>query len=225
MKNMNTQMKTSVRMNTKTLAGGLLLAGLLTTASVLTGWSATPAEDRARGEEMLRRAHQDVVEASRLSEASAKAAQIAQQDQETANQKRLQAHNLERAAFLLIRDSKRLAAAELRARAENDEVQVKTEAGELLRLQGLLAHAQQTAADTTSAAAKIRDAANNESNPAEKAELGKMAEALSAQAAESAGEAAGIEKRIQPVQAEINRLNAAIRQLNESALRLAPVEP
>ena len=205
-------------------ATALLLAALLTGAGTLTSWSASPAEDKAKGEEMLSRARIGFAEANGMYQASIRAAQLAQQEQALANQKRLEARKLQREAFLLIRDSSRMRASELRAQAERVELQVKTEAGELARLQGLLAHEKQTVTDTTSAAAKIRDAAANESNPTQKAELGKMAESLGGQGAQAGAEAAALEKRIVPVQAEIARLSASVRQLNDAAQKLAPME-
>ena len=205
-------------------ARGCLCAALVTTVGVLSGWGATQAEDRIRGEEMLRHAHVDLAEASHLSETAAQSLQTAQQEEETANQKRLQAHHLEREAYLLIRDSNRMAAAELRATAEGDELQVKNQTAELRYLQALQANQNKIAADTTSAAAGMRDAARAESAPEQKTELGKMADALSAQVAEANGEAAALALRIAPIQAEVTRLEAAINQLNASAQRLAPPE-
>jgi hypothetical protein len=201
---------------------GLLLAALLT-AGAVSGQNAPRAQERARGEELLRRARADLAEANRLNEASIQSAQAAQQQEETANQKRLEARRLQREAFLLIRDSNRMRAAELRSRAEEEQGQVKTEGNELRRLRGILARQQQTASDATSAAAKLRDLAGVESSPAEKAELSKMADSLNEQGAQASAEASGIEKRIMPIQAEIGRLNADIRELNEAAQKLAPM--
>jgi hypothetical protein len=221
---MKNKMKTPTLLKFQMRTRSFLLATLLTSLGVFAGWGATQAEDKIKGEEMLRRAKVDLAEASHLSETAAQSAQTAQQEQESANQKRLQAHSLEREAFLLIRDSNRMAAAEMRATAEGDDLQVRNQTAELLYLQGLLASQNKIAADTTGAAAKMRDAARDESAPEEKAELGKMADSLSAQVVEATGQASVLEKRMAPVQAEIMRLNAAITQLNESARQLSPVE-
>ncbi|MGA2750806.1 MAG: hypothetical protein ABSG59_18705 [Verrucomicrobiota bacterium] len=201
----------------------LLLAALLT-AGALRGQNATRAAEKARGEQMLNQARTDRLEANRLYEASIKAAQTAEQDQEAANLKRLQARRLQHEAFLLIRDSNRMRAAELRAQAEQAELQAKTENVEAMRLRGLLAHQQQVAADAKDAAAKIRNAIVNASDPGEKADMLKMADALNEQGVQAGAEAARIEQRIAPIQAEINRLNASVSQLNQSAQRLAPAD-
>jgi len=221
---MNIQLKTSAWPNVHMGVRGGLAVALLTTVGVLNGWGATQAEDRIRGEAMLRHAHVDLAEASHLAETAAQSLQTARQEEETANQKRLQAHRLEREAFLLIRDSNRMAAAELRATAEGDDLQVKNQSAELQYLQALLANQNKIAADSTSAAARMRDAARDETAPEQKTELGKMADALSAQVVEATGEAAALDRRITPIQAEITRLEATISQLNESAQRLAPPE-
>lgn len=171
---------------------------------------------------MLAKARADITEANSLSEAAANAELAAKRDQAIANRKRLQAHNLEREAFLLIRDSKRMEAAELRARAETQTQQLKSEQLELERLQGLLTNAKQVATDTTGAAGRLNDAANAEGAPAEKAELAKMASTLTAQATTATNEAALLQQRINPIRAEINRLNASIAELNRRAQILAP---
>ena len=221
---MNTKSRTSVLLKTQSMASGFLLAALLAAVGVSNAWSATRAEDRARGEEMIRKAHLDLVEANRLTEVAIKAAEVAQHDQEAANQKRIQARRLEREGYLLFRDANRIQAAEIRARAETQELQVRSESVELTRLQGLLAHENQTFADTTSAAANMRDAAKNAPAPAEKAELGKMADALSAQAAAAGSEAAALQKRAAAVLLEIDRLKGNIKRLSETAQRLAPMD-
>jgi hypothetical protein len=216
--------KSNTLTNTKTLKNAVLLA-LLLTFGIANAWSATQEEDKAKGEVMLRQARTDITEANRLAVAAANAQLTAQRDQAIANRKRLQAHSLEREAFLLIRDSKRMEAAELRARAESQAQQVTTEAAELQRLQGLLANEKQITADTTSAAGKIRDAANGAAAPDEKTELLKMADALTTQATTAGSEAAVLQQRIAPVQTEVNRLNTSIANLNQAAQRLAPAGP
>jgi hypothetical protein len=173
---------------------------------------------------MLNRARLEMAEANGMFEAAVRAAQLAQQEEATANQKRLEARRLEREAFLLIRDSNQMRAMELRAQAERLELQIKTESGELSRLRGLVAHEKQAAADVSSASAKTREAAANETNPAQKAELAKMADSLTGQATQATTEAAAAEKRIPPVESEISRLSASMKQLNEAAQRLAPGE-
>jgi len=219
---MNIKMKKFALPKFQMSARGCLLAALLTAAGVFNGSGATQAEDRVKGEEMLRRAQVDLAAANHLSETAAKSMQTAQLEQETAEQKRLQAHSLEREAFLLIRDANRMATAELRATAEGDDLQVKNQTAELVYLQALLANQNKIAADASGATAKIRDAALNESAPEAKAELGKMADALNAQVVKANGEAAALDVRIAPVKAEIVRLNASITQLNESAQKLTP---
>jgi len=200
----------------------LLLAALLT-AGALRGQNAR-AQERARGEQLLLQARRDMAEANRIYEASITAAQAAERDQAMANQKRLEARKLQREAFLLIRDSNRMKAAECRARAEQDELQAKTEDAQLIHLRGLLAHQQQIAADAKAASAKIRDAASNASDPAEKGELNKMADTLNEQGAQASAEAARIEQRLPLVRTEITRLNASATQWNELAQKLAPTE-
>ena len=140
-----------MKLKTRTIKNAAMIA-LLLTVGISTSWSATREEDQARGEAMLRKARADISEASSLSETAANAEMAAQKDLAIANQKRLQAHNLERAAFLLIRDSKRMEAAELRSRAETQAQQVKAEQAELGRLQTLLTNEKQVAADTTASA-------------------------------------------------------------------------
>ena len=152
----------------------LLLAALLA-AGAVRGQNAARVAEKAKGEQMLRQARADLVEANRIYEASIVATQAAERDQATANQKRLEARKLQREAFLLIRDSNRMKAAELRAQAEHDELQTKVEQGELMHLRGLAGHQQQVAADAKAAAAKVRETAANDPIPAEKAELSKMA--------------------------------------------------
>jgi hypothetical protein len=222
---METKPKKSMLLTSRTTATGLLLAGLLTAVGTLHGWSASQAEDKAKGEAMLRQAQADLADANKLYDASIRATQLAQHEQEAASQRRLEARKLQREAFLLIRDSNRMQAAELRARAGGEELQVKSESVELARLQALLAHDRQVIADAIGAESKIRDAAKNAPTPGEKTELTKMADSLVQQAAQLRdGEVNATEARITPIQNEINRLNADIKQLTDLAQRLAPMD-
>jgi hypothetical protein len=214
---MDTKQIIRVYLTRRIAATGLLLCTLLAAGSL-------QAQDKAKGEEMLRRARAEFAEANQLSEAAVAATQKAQEDQEAATHKRDDAMKLQREAFLLIRDSNRMRAAEARARADEEELQLKSENLELARLNRLLAHQQQVAGDYASGAVNVRNIANKESNPAEKAELTKMADSLDQQATQAIAAGAPTNQRIIALSTEINRLTESVHMLRQAAQRLAPEE-
>src|ERR1700753_3590842 len=130
----------------KFLAPSIVTSGIL--LRELSAAASVHAQDKVKGEEMLRQARADLAEANRMSEAAVAATQKAQEDQEAATHKREEAVKLQRAAFLLIRDSNRMRAAEIRMRVDEQELQVKSEFVEQMRLQRLATHQQQTAAES-----------------------------------------------------------------------------
>jgi hypothetical protein len=197
------------------------LLGLGATQSAL---GATSAADKAKGEELLTKARQELAEAKHLDEVALRATQIANRDQATAQQKRNEARNLVREAFQLIRDSNRLHAAELRSEAEAKELQAKTDETEVQRLQTLLGHQKQVAADATAAANKTLDAVRNEPDANEKAQLAKMVETLRSQAAHATADAAPIEARIKALQADVAILVQSAKNMNAAADKLSPAE-
>lgn len=208
---------------TKT-AAALFFATLLGLGGPLSAHGATSAADKAKGEQLLIKARQDLAEAKRLDEIAIRATQIANRDQATAQQKRSEARNLVREAFQLIRDSNRLHAAELRSEAEAKELQAKTDETEVLRLQTLLAHQKQVAADANAAANKTLDAVRNETDAREKAELAKIVETLRSQAAHATADAAPIEARIKTLQADLAILVQSAKNMNAAADKLSPPE-
>ena len=201
-----------------------LLVGLLTAACAMNGLAASQQEEKAKGEEMLQKAHQDFLQAKHFQETATRMLQTAHKEQEMANQRTQEARTLMREAFLLIRDSNRMRGAQLRAEAETKELQAKSEEAELQHLQASATQERKIAADSAIAAVRIQDAARNESNPAEKAQLTRMAESLTKERATASAELAPIEKRIAIVEAEINRFNAAVKVLTVQAGALDPIK-
>ncbi len=218
---MNTKQSSNVPLSSRILSTCVLLTALLVAASAQG--QAQMQQDKARGEEMLRQARTDLAEANRMSQAAIAATQKAQEDQEAAAVKRRQAVQLQRQAFLLIHDSNRMRAAELRARADEQAAQGRSEEIELRRLKSLLSQQQATATGDTESAALVRSTASTAS-PAEKPELEKTAQSLTEQASQASAEAAGLAQRIAPISAEVARLKDSIKMEREQADRLAPEE-
>jgi hypothetical protein len=218
---MDTKQNLKNALSTRIMATGLLLVALL---AARPAQAQTRAQDKARGEEMVRHARAEFAEANQLSEAASAAAEKAEADQEAASKKREDAAKLQREGFALIRDSNRARAAELRARIDEQKAQARSEDAELKRLQRLLKRQQDVASDNTGGAASLRATANTEANPTDKAELEKMAQTFTEQAAQANEEAAALSQRIAPLSAELARLEGKIKSEREMANRLAPEE-
>lgn len=178
------------------------------------------AQEKVRGEEMLRRAQADRVEANRLSEAAVVLSQKAQQDQAAAAEKRQEAIKLQREAFLLIHDANRAKAAELIGEAEEQEALIKVESVHLTRLKAELMRELKANQDANNTATHINEVSQSE--PTEKAELSKMAATFGEQAAGYALQARGTEAQIKPLEQEIQKLEASAQQKRDMAQKLAP---
>jgi hypothetical protein len=196
----------------------ILIAGLLTAGA---GYGQT---DKAKGEEMLRHARTDLAEANRLSEAAVAAEQRAQEDQAAATQKRDDAVKLQREAFTLIRDSKRMRAAELRARASELEVRLKSDKVQRANLAAQQNHISKIAGDYATAASNIRATAMKETNPSEKAELSQMADSLDKQAKGATADGLPLQNRIVALDPEIATLDREVTEYRQAADRFAPEE-
>jgi len=201
----------------------VIAALLLTTLCASAPALHAQAQDRAKGEEMLRQARTDLAEANRLADAAISASEKAQADQAAAAQKRAAALKLQRDAFMLIHDSNRARAAELRARADELARRGRADLLELQRLKKAVENEEETAAGDNASVASIR-AKIPSMKPAEQADAAKWADSTANQAAEEAAEANGLKPRIAPLQAEIDHLKTEIERMKQEAQRLAPEE-
>ena len=200
----------------------LLTALVLTLTIPSLSFGATRDEERTQGMTMLQKANADRAEARRLSEVANQTAQTAERERIAARAKLLEAINLQREALLLLRDANKLRAAQLRDRAEVFESRLREEQIEKARLTGQLNHDRRVASDTSVAATRIQDAIRSETNPAEKAELTKMAESLSKESTRAAGDADAVQQRLTIVSDLTERLSKDVRIISDAANKLDP---
>jgi len=150
--------------------------------------------------------------------------QAAHKEQEMADQRTHEARASMREAYLLLGDANRMRATEIRAAAETKELQAQMEEVELQHMKAVAAQEKKSADDSAKAVLQIQDAAKNETNPARKEQLVKMAESVANEGASASAELALIEKRIAAQEAEINRLKTKANTLNAEAGAMTPTK-